>query len=63
MTSASHLAKEGRKMEYVTRKMAPLRLKLDWKFNTNIFKTMLLPNIRLLGTIYKISNDNEKRKI
>jgi len=50
-------------MEYVTRKMAPLRLKLDWKFNTNIFKTMLLPNIRLLGTIYKISNDNEKRKI
>jgi hypothetical protein len=47
----------------VTRKLAPLRLLLDLRLNVNLFRTIILPGMRMLGSIHRLGKPKIKDKI
>jgi hypothetical protein len=59
----SHVEKSCRKITYVTRKLTPCRMVMDTRFNVSLFRMLILPNIRMLGEVYRISEDSHKRKV
>lgn len=63
LSPASHLEKAARKVSYVTGKLAPLRRQLNMKFNVRLFKTLIMPSIRMVGVLYKTATESWKGKI
>jgi hypothetical protein len=47
LTPEPHLRYLGKKADYQTHRLAPLRHHLDFKFSSNLFKMLVLPGIRL----------------
>jgi hypothetical protein len=45
------------------RRLTICRHELDLQFNSNMFKLLLLPNIRMLGTIYRVCDTREKERV
>ncbi len=60
---APHLEKASLKVAYITKKLAPCRYILDTRFNTDLFKMLVVPNVRMLGTVYRLADDNGKEKV
>lgn len=58
-----HLKTIGRKSDFQTRKLAPLRHRLDMRFNVNLFKMLVMPGVRLLGSIHRHTSTTGKNKI
>ena len=36
---------------------------MDTKFNTDLFKLLVLPGMRMIGAVYKLADEGEKQKI
>jgi hypothetical protein len=58
-----HLEKAKRKSDYQTRKLTPMRLELDLRFNARMFQTTIMPNMRMIGVIYTEANKGDKEKV
>lgn len=63
MKSSAHLAKECKKADFIQRILAPLRLQGDLRFNSNMFRTLILPGIRLVGILHSQSIATEQSKM
>lgn len=63
LTPTNHLQETGRKADFQTHKLSPLRRHLDLRFNVSLFKMLIMPGIRLLGCVYKDTSITEQKKI
>jgi hypothetical protein len=52
LSASPHLAKAGRRATYVSRRLWLCRSELDLRFSANLFQ-MLLPAVRMLGTLHQ----------
>ena len=59
----THLKALENKMSILSRKFYALRKQGNIKFNINIFKIFILPNIKMLATLYNETNPRNKGKI
>jgi starvation-inducible outer membrane lipoprotein len=59
----SHLEKAGRKANYQTRKLTPFRVRMDLRFNTSLFRQLIMSNMRIVGVIYRISTAKDRTKV
>lgn len=63
LSPASHLEKASRKVGFITGRLAPIRRQLNLKFNIRLFKSLIMPSVRMVGVLFKISTESWKGKI
>ena len=55
-----HLTQLNNKMNYLIRRITPFRLNAGPKFNCNLFKILVTPQYRLLGSLWEEMNKTER---
>lgn len=53
MSPAIHLKSVEGKVNHITSKLYPFRLHGNIKFNVNLFQMLIMPNFKLISTLYK----------
>jgi hypothetical protein len=55
----SHLEKAN----YQTKKLTLFRMRMDLRFNTSLFRQLIMPSMKMVAVIYRISTAKDRNKV